>query len=199
MNPRHVRNAFTSLFVVSAASLALACGASPSEQVGSSEEAVLGCPVGWIKDCSDEGPNGRPICGACYPLDGYFSITQQMQTPSVTTDDGSWLDTGSYPYPPELEGTGCTKTAVFHRASWDTQGGRVWFCPSDWLTVPSQVTPLPQSPYLEHFATGHGVVSHTLGSPKFGYVVLAEDLWPPCGGHCIIGHGCSGTCDDVTP
>jgi hypothetical protein len=199
MNFLHIKHAFTSLFVLSAASLALACGASPGEQVGSSEEAVFGCPAGWIKDCSNEGLGGKLICGGCYPLDGYFSITQQEQAPSVTTDDGSWLDLGPYPFPPELDGTGCTRTAIFHRTQADTRGGRVWYCPADWLTVPDQIAPLPTGGYIQSLLPGRALTSHALGSPKTGYVVLAEDILSPCGNRCIINHGCSGTCDDVTP
>jgi hypothetical protein len=192
-----VRRAATAFAVLSITSLALACGSSPGESVATSEEAYGGCPLGYVKDCSNEGPGGKLICW-CDPVDGYLSITQVMQTP--TASDTSSLDLSARPYPPELAGMGCTRTAVFHNSSYDTTGARVWFCPVSSFTKPSQIQPLPQAPYIQYLQTGGTIKSQTLGSPVSGYVALSEDITVPCE-HlgCIINHSCSGTCSDLTP
>lgn len=208
---RRVRHVLVSIIALAGASLALACGSAPTEGVGSSEDPLINpksCPIGWTKDCSNDGNKGQLLCGPCYPEDGVLSVTQVMQPPSVSTPDGSSLDTSPHPYPPELRGMGCTATAIYHNSTGDTTGARVWFCPVGWLTVPPQIQPLPLAPLAQKLVPGETFTSHSVGSPVAGYVALGETIQPAhCLAYsptpqpdCLIGHGCSGTCSpSLTP
>jgi|SRR5579859_7316587 len=202
---RFAARSLASFAAVVGGSLVVACSSAPDERTSQSSEDIVipHCPYGQhVDDCqTDEGPRGAVIISCtCAWTDNFFAITDLVGTPpsESTNSNGSWLevspDPTKYPYPPELAGAGCSKTAVYHLRKSDPFGGRIWYCPVEQGVAPTSIAPQAPTGYTQAIGTGGHFPSPILGSPKSGWYIVAEEFYGDCGEHCVINHGCSGAC-----
>ncbi len=107
---------------LASASLVFACGSAPEESVGSARQDIIApkCATGWAQTCTDDTIGGKPICGPCEPIDGYYTFAQQSTVDSISLsapDSACQLLATNLPVASGLEGLGCTKGVTYRHDS----------------------------------------------------------------------------------